>query len=177
MWGELGLENERVALTLCTDQREFLFTLLRYDEPKKMLVIALLWNWWLARNKVNSGERKLNRGEVMVKVRRSVADYENFFLKKPKRTVQNCVWQRPEDQCGWMFQPRRAIRWLRLYHTRFCRGRGWRSFASRGWNMLCSYSVWTGVGNVSDHHWNRCSGIGAGVDIRGLWSILKWSSF
>lgn len=120
-------------------------------------------------------------------------DYENFFLKKPKaRTVQNCVWHPPCDNVlkinvdgcfnpggrssGW-----HSIIWdsLGRHSWSCCREAALSSvsFTSRGWSMLCSYSVWTGVGNVTDHHWNRCSGIGASVDIRGLWSILKWSFF
>lgn len=96
VWRGLELETEWLMLAECEDQKVFLHEILNLAMPKKMIVISLLWTWWLACNKVNAGEKKLNIPEVISQVRRTANNCELFFMKKPRETPKlNFHWSPP----------------------------------------------------------------------------------
>ena len=66
-WRALNLEGKRLALANLQSSKQVTEHVLAMPEKKKLLIVGLLWAWWDARNKANSGEQRRTTAEVIYK--------------------------------------------------------------------------------------------------------------
>jgi len=76
----LNLESVRTILAECKSAKETIKKIWRMDEDTQHKVWILLWRWWSARKKINTGEKKLPTQEIVSLVTFYVTKFEK--LKK-----------------------------------------------------------------------------------------------
>ncbi|EEE56075.1 hypothetical protein OsJ_04898 [Oryza sativa Japonica Group] len=97
-WRILCLEDIRLSLTQLVSARDVVQTILKLENDRRMEVFFLLWVWWYARNKVNSGEDVIRVEEVVHKVKQLICDHASLRKgKHPKVNVQRNKWVPPVD--------------------------------------------------------------------------------
>jgi hypothetical protein len=82
LWRMLNLEEEREKLCLCLNAKDMLMDIFQVEEQKRLLIIALLWQWWTTRNKKNVGDGIRSVQEVAFQSRRWALEFSHFYLKK-----------------------------------------------------------------------------------------------
>jgi hypothetical protein len=66
VWRRLGLEENRQAMLLCDGSKEMLSYIFKLDQSKQINCVAVLWEWWKHRNKINAENAKLNCDGVVI---------------------------------------------------------------------------------------------------------------
>ncbi|KAE8817565.1 hypothetical protein D1007_04664 [Hordeum vulgare] len=96
LWWELQLEEQRAAWAKFDDPRQLVESILQLQEPQLLLAISMCWNWWCTRNKINAEKKPFIHDQVLLQIRRSALEFQDFFSKsEKKRTAPAGTWQRP----------------------------------------------------------------------------------
>jgi ribonuclease HI len=69
------------------------------EQKRRLLVIALMWQWWTARNKTNVGERSWSVDEVSFQARRWATEFTEFYAKQLQQQPNEDVerWRPPRE--------------------------------------------------------------------------------
>jgi ribonuclease HI len=97
VWRRLGLEENRQAMLRCDGPKEMLNYIFKLDQSKQIICVAVLWEWWKHRNKINAENAKLNCDGVVIQVKRSAQDYGQFCVPSSKVQVQTKKRWKPPD--------------------------------------------------------------------------------
>jgi hypothetical protein len=87
----MGLEEARLALLECPNAKDMM-KFFGMEQKRRLLVIALMWQWWTARNKTNAGERSWSVDEVSYQARRWATEFTEFYAKQ--------LQQQPNEDVG-----------------------------------------------------------------------------
>jgi hypothetical protein len=60
LWRRLNLEDARMQLEKCKNAKDMLMSIFGMEQGKRLLIISLLWQWWIARNKKNAKDGPRN---------------------------------------------------------------------------------------------------------------------
>ena len=63
-WHQMNLENIRVMLEQCRNGTEVMSTIVNLEQKLQHRILIFLWQWWLARNKANEGQKMASVSEV-----------------------------------------------------------------------------------------------------------------
>lgn len=74
----MNLESIRIELAALPTAVSVIKRLLDLDEKEKLMVIALMWSCWDARNKANAGEKKRGAPEIVHLTCRLIADINSI---------------------------------------------------------------------------------------------------
>ena len=85
VWRLLEMEHIRTLLVECKSAKETIKEIWKMDEDTQQKVWVLLWRWWLARNKVNAGDKRLSAQEISSLVTFFVADFEKLRKKETEK--------------------------------------------------------------------------------------------
>ena len=98
LWFELEMEEVRKKLLNCHDSKQALSIILHQDQKIKIRSIALMWNWWKVRNKINAEGGVPKLGHLKSQILRSAAEYEDAFVKvKGSQAVPELRWKPPNE--------------------------------------------------------------------------------
>ncbi|KAE8813898.1 hypothetical protein D1007_08811 [Hordeum vulgare] len=96
LWRELQLEEQRSAWAQFEDPRHLVESILQLQGTKLLTAISLCWNWWCTRNKVNAEKKSFTHDQIMLQIRRSALEFQDFFSKQEKKkAVEAGTWKRP----------------------------------------------------------------------------------
>jgi hypothetical protein len=84
IWRNMGLEETRHALLLGEGPKGMLTQVFKLEQSKKITCIAVLWEWWKHRNKINAENAKLSCEGVTLQVKRCVQEYGQFCVPRPQ---------------------------------------------------------------------------------------------
>ncbi|XP_051197203.1 uncharacterized protein [Lolium perenne] len=95
----MGLEEARLALLECPNAKDMLMKTFGMEQKHRLLVIALIWQWWTARNKTNAGERSWSVDEVSFQARRWATEFTEFYAKQLQQQPNEDVerWRPPRE--------------------------------------------------------------------------------
>jgi hypothetical protein len=96
LWRNLELEEARVNLTECASAQDMLMNIFMMEQRQRLLIIAMLWKWWTARNKKNAGDSVRSLDEVVFNSRKWTMEFSEFYAKKKETRVQE------GHEPGWM---------------------------------------------------------------------------
>lgn len=86
----------RLALLSCGSALELIEKVLTLPDPRKLLIISLLWCWWTNRNKQNSGEGQQSVEELQFTiVRHSTVWKEHLQNQNQTQPKQLQIWTPP----------------------------------------------------------------------------------
>uniref|UniRef100_A0ACD5X3E3 Uncharacterized protein n=1 Tax=Avena sativa TaxID=4498 RepID=A0ACD5X3E3_AVESA len=96
IWQELKLEDLRIKWSEFSDPKDFIEAVLQCESSRKTMCIALVWNWWTTRNKVNAESKTVQPEQVTIQIRKSSNEYLEFFTKQiPEKVVVLQQWKAP----------------------------------------------------------------------------------
>ena len=81
IWSELGLEEHQLKWSDSASPKDMIEVLFPLPEEEKLLGIALLRNWWQARNKINAEGKALSLESTIHQIRKSAGDFKEHFIK------------------------------------------------------------------------------------------------
>jgi hypothetical protein len=97
-WKIINLEEYRKLLLLCRSGKEMIQKIWTLPSPIQINIIVLLWRWWSARNKVNTGGVRPKGTEVASLVTFYVQDFEKLRKNKGRITqASNVRWEAPPE--------------------------------------------------------------------------------
>ncbi|KAM0827328.1 hypothetical protein ACQ4PT_068268 [Festuca glaucescens] len=77
---------------------ELLESLAQLEDDIQMKALALMWDWWDARNKVNAGEYRRTTTEVCHRMERHLIDFQNLYkTEKKAKPPDSHKWRKPPD--------------------------------------------------------------------------------
>ncbi|KAE8773514.1 hypothetical protein D1007_54200 [Hordeum vulgare] len=92
------MEEARLKLCSCLNAQDMLMTIFHMEEQQRMQILAMMWQWWTARNKRNAKDGSRSVLEVAAQSRRWAGEFV-MYLTKPRgsSTHANGVdqWERP----------------------------------------------------------------------------------
>ncbi|KAM0847379.1 hypothetical protein ACQ4PT_055057 [Festuca glaucescens] len=87
VWRRMALGKVRDKLLSCTGPKELVHSILKLEQGDKIKSVALLWEWWKHRNKINAEGIKLDVDAVVINAMRNGLEYTQFCVglshKKP----------------------------------------------------------------------------------------------
>lgn len=95
-WRALLLEDVRLRLLECNSAKECLSLIFSLPEDRMLLSVALLWCWWMERNRGNHGEKRLEVEAFRYMVNHHADEWKEFLVPKPASpVVQQRRWEKP----------------------------------------------------------------------------------
>lgn len=96
IWQLLGLEQTREELCKTGSAKEAVRLILELDENVRLLLVTLLWHWWLERNRVRDGERRMEPTQLACIVRKNTDEFPT--IGRPSSDSGTRIrkrWERP----------------------------------------------------------------------------------
>jgi hypothetical protein len=97
VWTRLALENVREKLLLCDGPKDMMNSILKLEQRDKIRCVAMLWEWWKHRNKINAEGAMLNVDEVVFSAGRGALEYEQFCVSSVQKQAQVLISWKPPD--------------------------------------------------------------------------------
>ncbi|KAE8801666.1 hypothetical protein D1007_22698 [Hordeum vulgare] len=92
------MEESRLKLCSCLNAQDMLMTIFHMEEQQRMQILAMMWQWWTARNKRNANDGSRSVPEVAAQSRRWAAEFAMYLTKSRGSSIHaNGVdqWERP----------------------------------------------------------------------------------
>lgn len=80
-WLALNLERERKIMVQCQSGKEAMSKLWTFAETTQQKILTFMWRWWLARNKVNVGEKMSSTWDTCQSVEFHLGEQERISKK------------------------------------------------------------------------------------------------
>lgn len=80
-WLALNLERERKIMVQCQSGKEAMSKLWTFAETTQQKILTFMWRWWLARNKVNVGEKMSSTWDICQSVEFHLGEQERISKK------------------------------------------------------------------------------------------------
>ena len=98
IWQILGLETVREMLSKTSSARDAVRKILELGEKISVQVVTLLWNWWLERNRVREGERRMEPDHLAYIVRKTSDEFLAMGSQHPVSAANRMKrWTRPPE--------------------------------------------------------------------------------
>jgi len=85
----MNLENIRVMLEQCRKGIEVMSTIVNLEQKLQHRILIFLWQWWLARNKANEGQKIVSVSEVCSNTTFHLLEWEKL-QQLPTQISQRC---------------------------------------------------------------------------------------
>ncbi|KAK1650518.1 hypothetical protein QYE76_068323 [Lolium multiflorum] len=98
MWRRMVFGKVRDKLLSCTGHKELVHSILKLEQGDKIKSVALLWEWWKHRNKINAESIKLDIDAVVINAVRNALEYTQFCVVPSNKKPQlNQKWKPPDE--------------------------------------------------------------------------------
>jgi ribonuclease HI len=98
LWRCLGLEDQRVQLSVKNTAIEVIQHILSCSEDKSLLMIIALWSWWKERNKGREGEGRRQAEALAHGIQVYAAEVQKIFKKERVGTARSVrKWEKPPN--------------------------------------------------------------------------------
>jgi hypothetical protein len=77
-----------------------LMSIFEMEKEQRLLIIAMLWQWWTARNKKNANDGNRTVEDVVFQSRRWAMEFSEFYANKPAKNsdiTREEKWSSPDD--------------------------------------------------------------------------------
>ncbi|KAE8807028.1 hypothetical protein D1007_16703 [Hordeum vulgare] len=95
------MEESRLKVFSCLNAQDMLMTILHMEEQKRLKILAMMWQWWTARNKRNAKDGSHSVAEVAAQSRRWAGEFAFYLMKSSGAPIHDHDvdhWERPVNE-------------------------------------------------------------------------------